>query len=268
MKIIRFLDDAGEERLGRLRDDGSATLLEGELFGPLGDTGRAATVAKLLAPLEPAAILCIGLNYRRHAEEGGKPVPEHPVLFMKTPSAVQHPGEPIVLPRRLRSDRVDYECELAAVIGRECKNASRDEALQYVLGYTCANDVSARDWQAQWGGGQWCRGKTFDTFCPLGPSLVTADDIPSPNDLRLKTTLNGQVMQDGTTADMIFDVPRLIEFLCGSTTLRPGTVILTGTPHGVGFARTPPVYLQPGDEISVQIDQIGRLTNPVVAEGE
>ena len=138
MKIIRFLDDAGQEQLGRLQDDGSATLLEGELLGELRDTGRPATVAKLLAPLEPAAILCIGLNYRRHAEEGGKPVPEHPVLFMKLPSVVTHPGDPIVLPRHLRSDRVDYECELAVVIGRECKNTSRDTALQYVLGYTCA----------------------------------------------------------------------------------------------------------------------------------
>jgi 2-keto-4-pentenoate hydratase/2-oxohepta-3-ene-1,7-dioic acid hydratase in catechol pathway len=267
MKIIRFLDDAGQEHLGRLHDDGSATLLEGDLFGELRDTARPAQVAKRLAPLAPAAILCIGLNYRKHAEEGGKPVPEHPVLFMKLPSTVTHPGDPIELPRRLRSDRVDYECELAVVIGRECKNASRAAALDYVLGYTCANDVSARDWQAQWGGSQWCRGKTFDTFCPLGPCLVTADEIPNPNDLGIRTVLNGQVMQDWTTSDMIFDVPRLVEFLSGSTTLPAGTVILTGTPPGVGFARKPPVFLQPGDEVSVEIDQIGRLTNPVVEEG-
>jgi 2-keto-4-pentenoate hydratase/2-oxohepta-3-ene-1,7-dioic acid hydratase in catechol pathway len=266
MKIIRYQDDSGDEHLGRLHDDGAATLLEGELFGHLRDTGRTATVAKLLAPLVPAAILCIGLNYRKHAEEGGKPVPEHPVLFMKLPSTVTHPGDPIMLPRRLRSDRVDYECELAVVIGRTCKNVSREAALDYVLGYTCANDVSARDWQAQWGGGQWCRGKTFDTFCPLGPCLVTADEIPNPNDLGIRTVLNGQVMQDWNTADMIFDVPRLVEFLSGSTTLSGGTVILTGTPHGVGFARTPPVFLQPGDEILVEIDRIGRLTNPVVEE--
>ena len=129
------------------------------------------------------------------------------------------------------------------------------------------NDVSARDWQAQWGGSQWCRGKTFDTFCPLGPCLVTAEEIGDPNDLGIRTVLNGQTMQDWTTSDMIFDVPRLVEFLSGSTTLRPGTVILTGTPHGVGFARRPPVFLQPGDEVSVEIDRIGRLTNPVVEEG-
>jgi 2-keto-4-pentenoate hydratase/2-oxohepta-3-ene-1,7-dioic acid hydratase in catechol pathway len=155
---------------------------------------------------------------------------------------------------------------LAVVIGRECKNVRRQNALDYVLGYTCGNDVSARDWQAQWGGGQWCRGKTFDTFCPLGPCLVTADEIPNPNQLKIKTILNGQAMQDWTTEDMIFDVPTLIEFLSGSTTLRPGTVIMTGTPHGVGFARTPPVWLKPGDEVTVEIEKIGRLTNPVVEE--
>jgi 2-keto-4-pentenoate hydratase/2-oxohepta-3-ene-1,7-dioic acid hydratase in catechol pathway len=268
MKIIRFLDERFQTRFGRLHDDGRTTLLESDLFAGLRDTGRPAAVGKLLAPLEPSAVLCIGLNYRKHAEEGGKPVPAHPVLFMKMPSAVQNPGDPIVLPRRLRSDKVDYECELAVVIGRECKNATRADALDYVLGYTCGNDVSARDWQAQWGGGQWCRGKTFDTFCPLGPCLVTADEIPNPNALNIKTLLNGQTMQDWTTEDMIFDVPTLIEFLSGSTTLRPGTVIMTGTPHGVGFARTPPVWLQPGDEVAVEIERIGRLTNPVVEESE
>src|SRR5690606_34910332 len=130
-------------------------------FAGLSDTGQAADVVRQLAPLVPVDILCIGLNYRKHAEEGGKPLPESPVLFMKNVGALQHPGEPIVLPRRLRSDAVDFECELAVVIGRSCKNATRDNALDYVLGYTAANDVSARDWQLKWGGGQWCRGKTF-----------------------------------------------------------------------------------------------------------
>ena len=143
---------------------------------------------------------------------------------------------------------------------------SRNHALEYVLGYTCANDVSARDWQITWGGSQWCRGKTFDTFCPLGPCLVTKDAIPDPNNLGIKTILNGQVMQDWNTNDMIFDVPTLIEFLSGSTTLLPGTVILTGTPHGVGGARKPPVFLQPGDTVTVEIDRIGALTNPVIEE--
>ena len=166
----------------------------------------------------------------------------------------------------LRSDEVDYECELAVVIGRTCKNVSRDRALDYVLGYTCANDVSARDWQSKWGGSQWCRGKTFDTFAPLGPCLVTTDEIPNPNALAIKLDIGGEVLQDWNTNDMIFDVPRLVEFLSGSTTLLPGTVILTGTPHGVGFARKPPRWLKPGDVVTVTIEKIGALTNPVVEE--
>jgi len=223
-------------------------------------------VEKLLAPIAPVAFFCIGLNYRRHAEEGKAPIPQFPVLFMKSPAAVQNPGDPILLPRHLRSDEVDYECELAVVIGRRCKNVPKEKALDYVLGYTCGNDVSARDWQGKWGSSQWCRGKTFDTFAPLGPCLVLKDEIPNPNALKIRTVLNGQIMQDWNTDDMIFDVPTLVAFLSGSTTLLPGTVILTGTPHGVGFARTPPVWLKPGDTVSIEIEKIGTLTNPVVAE--
>jgi len=142
----------------------------------------------------------------------------------------------------------------------------RVKALEYVLGYTCSNDVSARDWQKEKGGGQWCRGKTFDTFCPLGPCLVTADEIPNPNALAIRTTVSGEVLQDWNTNDMIFDVPTLIEFLSGSTTLLPGTVILTGTPHGVGAARMPRRWLRAGDSVSIEIEKIGTLTNPVVNE--
>jgi 2-keto-4-pentenoate hydratase/2-oxohepta-3-ene-1,7-dioic acid hydratase in catechol pathway len=166
----------------------------------------------------------------------------------------------------LRSDEVDYECELAVVIGRPCKNVSRQRALDYVLGYTCCNDVSARDWQLKRGGGQWCRGKSFDTFSPLGPCLVTRDELPNPNELAIRTTLNGEVMQDWNTNDMIFDVPTLIEFLSGSTTLPAGTVILTGTPHGVGMVRKPPRWLRAGDVVSIEIEGIGTLTNPVADE--
>lgn len=267
MKIVRYQEGTHGTHYGIRHDDGSVTRLEGDLFGSFGDSGQAVAPGKLLAPVEPASILCIGLNYRKHAEETGKPLPEHPVLFMKMRTALQHPSEPILLPRHLPSSQVDYECELAVVIGKPCKNVSRSDALRYVLGYTCANDVSARDWQAKWGGGQWCRGKTFHTFCPLGPWLVTTDEIPDPNVLGIKTLLNGQIMQDGHTSDMIFDVPTLIEFLSGSTLLEPGTVILTGTPQGVGCARRPPVFLQDGDTITVAIEQIGELTNPVVNEG-
>ena len=152
------------------------------------------------------------------------------------------------------------------MIGKACKNVRRDQALGYVGGYTCANDVSARDWQIKKGGGQWCRGKFFDTFCPLGPVLVTPDEIPNPNALGLRTLLNGETVQDWNTDDMIFDVPTLIEFLSGSTTLLPGTVILTGTPQGVGMAAKPPRWLKPGDSVTIEIDGIGQLTNPVELE--
>ncbi|MGA2500590.1 MAG: fumarylacetoacetate hydrolase family protein [Tepidisphaeraceae bacterium] len=266
MRIIRFLDAVGNIHFGALQPDGSAMAIDGDIFGKYLVTNRKAVVRKLLAPVAPAGFLCIGLNYRRHAAEGNVPIPQHPVLFMKTAAAVQNPGDPIVLPRHLASQEVDYECELAVVIGRRCKNVARIEALSCVLGYTAANDVSARDWQTRFGGSQWCRGKTFDTFAPLGPCLVTPDEIPNPNSLQIKTLLNGQVMQDWNTNDMIFDVPTLIEFLSGSTTLVPGTVILTGTPHGVGMARKPPVWLNPGDTVSVELEKVGTLTNPVVSE--
>jgi len=266
MKIVRYQNPQGTTSWGHLQNDGSVIRLEGDLYGELRDTGVIDTVSRLLSPLEPRDIICIGLNYRKHAEEGNMPIPEFPVVFMKNSGSLQHPGDPIVLPRQLRSDAVDFECELAVVIGRTCHNVSREDALSYVLGYTCVNDVSARDWQLKWGGGQWCRGKMFATFCPLGPCLVTADEITNPNSLQIKTVLNGETMQDWNTEDMIFDVPRLIEFLSGSTRLLPGTVILTGTPHGIGAARKPPVFLKPGDEISIEIERIGVLTNPVVEE--
>jgi 2-keto-4-pentenoate hydratase/2-oxohepta-3-ene-1,7-dioic acid hydratase in catechol pathway len=269
MKIIRYADAQGAVHFAARQTAGSSVQdlqIEGDIYGEFRVTDRPAQVAKLLAPVDPRAILCIGLNYRKHAEEGKAPIPKFPVLFMKSPGAVQNPDEPIVLPRKLQSTQVDYECELAVVIGKKCKNVSRASALDYVLGYTCGNDVSARDWQKDFGGSQWCRGKTFDTFAPLGPVLVLKDEIPNPNALKIKTVLNGETMQDWNTNDMIFDVPTLIEFLSGSTTLLPGTVILTGTPHGVGMARDPKVFLKPGDQITVEIEKIGQLTNPVVDE--
>lgn len=263
MKIIRYSDSSGQIHHAAQQADGSALVIEGCIFGSPKVTDRKADVAKLLAPVDPRAILCIGLNYKFHAEESGMAIPQHPVLFMKSPGAVQNPGDPVLLPSVLKSDSVDYECELAVVIGKAARNVKKADALDYVLGYTCANDVSARDWQKNGGGGQWCRGKTFDTFCPLGPVLVTADEISDPNGLAIRTVLNGQVMQDSNTREMIFDVPALIEFLSGSTTLAPGTVILTGTPEGVGMARKPPVWLREGDTVEVEIEKIGRLTNPV-----
>lgn len=266
MKIIRYSDPGRQIHYAALQPDGSAMRLDGDPFAGLVPTRQPADITQLLAPVAPAGLLCIGLNYRRHAEETGAKLPVHPILFMKGLNAVQNPDGPILIPTHMASREVDYEAELAVVIAKSCKNISRQHAMEYVLGYTCANDVSARDWQKHGGGGQWCRGKSFDTFAPLGPCLVTPDEIPDPNNLRIKTTLNDQVVQDWTTADMIFDIPELIEYLSSSTTLLAGTVILTGTPHGVGMARKPPLWLQPGDQVTVEIEKIGALHNDVQLE--
>jgi len=266
VKIIRYLNQQGEAGFAAQQADGSALKITGDIYNSPQTTTEPADVAKLLAPIQPSSIICIGLNYRRHAQETGAKIPEFPVVFFKGINTLQHPGDPILLPTHLKSDEVDYECELAVVIGRAGKNIPRAKALNHVLGYTCCNDVSARDWQIKRGGGQWCRGKSFDTFSPLGPVLVTPDEIPNPNELKIRTVLNQQVMQDWNTNDMIFDVPTLIEFLSGSTTLLPGTVILTGTPHGVGMAQKPPRWLQSGDQVSIEIEKIGALQNPVASE--
>lgn len=266
MKIIRFQDSAGNIRYGEQVDGRSARLIEGNIFETYQViTDRVVQIEKLLAPVDPPSILCIGLNYRQHAEETGATIPEYPVLFIKAANALNHPGDPIIIPR-IAPRQVDYECELAVILGKQGKNIERDHTLDHVLGYTCANDVSARRWQKEGGSHQWCRGKSFDTFCPLGPCLVTTDEIPNPNNLKIKTTLNGTLMQDSSTSDMIFDVPALISFLSEGTTLLPGTVILTGTPQGVGFARKPPVFLQDGDRVTIEIERIGELTNPVQEE--
>jgi 2-keto-4-pentenoate hydratase/2-oxohepta-3-ene-1,7-dioic acid hydratase in catechol pathway len=266
MKIIRHQDEVGQICYSAQQSDGAVFRIAGELFGRYEVTKTQSQVVKLLAPVEPTAIWCVGLNYRRHAEESGIPVPEFPVIFAKGPNSIQNPGDPILIPKCLKSDEVDYEGELVVVIGKACKNVSRQSALDYVFGYCCGNDVSARDWQLKKGGGQWCRGKTFDTFAPLGPCLATKDAIPNPNNLRLQSILNRKVVQDCNTNDMIFDVPSLIEFLSGSTTLLPGTVIFTGTPHGVGMAQKPPRWLRPGETITVEIEKIGSLRNPVDVE--
>jgi 2-keto-4-pentenoate hydratase/2-oxohepta-3-ene-1,7-dioic acid hydratase in catechol pathway len=266
MRIVRYQDRSGQTGHAAEQPGGGLHKIAGDIFGEWQVTTEPADVRKILAPVAPAVIFAIGLNYRKHAAETGAKLPDFPVVFMKNIAAVQNPGDPIVLPRHLQSDEVDYECELAVVIGKRCRNASRTNALEHVLGYTCANDVSARDWQKRRSGGQWCRAKSFDTFCPLGPALVTADEIPDPNALDIRTVINGEVLQESNTRDMIFDVPYLIEFLSGSTTLLPGTVILTGTPSGVGMARTPPRWLKPDDSVTVDIEKIGALVNPVLPE--
>lgn len=267
MKIIRHTDSQGQIQLAGSKDGKNYFRLIGDLMSHT-LTGEPADVKKLLAPLEPAQVLCIGLNYRKHAEETGAPIPTTPVLFAKVGRTVQNPGDPILLPRKLRSDEVDYECELAVVIGKPCKNATLENALSFVAGYTCVNDVSARDWQLHKdkSGGQWCRGKSFDAFTPLGPCLVTTDEITDPQTLDIKTVLNGKVMQHSHTSDMIFSIREIIVFLSGSLTLPAGTVICTGTPAGVGLALKPQVWLQAGDSVTIEIEKIGALTNPVEEE--
>jgi 2-keto-4-pentenoate hydratase/2-oxohepta-3-ene-1,7-dioic acid hydratase in catechol pathway len=267
MKIYRVRTAAEQSRFATSEDGLRFFGVSGELFeNDLEATDELLNVQSILTPVVPPTIYCVGLNYRKHAEETGAKIPEHPVIFLKSPTALQDPGQPIMLPRHLRSDQVDFEGELAIVIGRTGKNISESEALDCVAGYTIANDVSARDWQKTWGGSQWSRGKTFDTFCPVGPALVTRDEIPNPDDLGLTTRVNGEIMQESRTSDMIFSVRKIIAFLSGSTTLEAGTLILTGTPEGVGMGRKPPVYLKPGDMVEIRIEGLGQLRNPVIDE--
>jgi 2-keto-4-pentenoate hydratase/2-oxohepta-3-ene-1,7-dioic acid hydratase in catechol pathway len=212
---------------------------------------------KLLAPLVPVNILAFGRNYKAHAEEGGDDLPKNPLLFLKATTCLQNPGAPIRIPK-VAPDLVDYEAELAVVIGREASCVSEEDALSYVLGYTCADDVSARDCQNN--DGQWARGKSFDTFCPLGPWIETDLD---PSNVTVRGILNDRVVQEASTSLLIFSVPYLISYISHSLTLVPGTVLLTGTPAGCGFAHQPPLYLKQGDVFHVEVDGIGRLSNPV-----
>jgi len=267
MRIVRFIDDQGQICYGCNYANGVAELLKGDLFTGLKQSGASATVKKLLAPVAPPVVFGIGLNYHKHAQETGMELPKYPALFMKNPAAVTNPGDPILLhPSCMDPPEVDYETELAVIIGKAAKDVSVAEALSFVLGYTAAIDVSARRWQGKRGAGQWVRGKSFDTFCPLGPELVTTDALTDPQNLRLTCVLNGQVMQDANTSDMIFPVAELVSFLSTGTTLLPGSVILTGTPSGVGFTRKPPVFLMPGDIVEVTVEGIGTLRNPVALQ--
>jgi 2-keto-4-pentenoate hydratase/2-oxohepta-3-ene-1,7-dioic acid hydratase in catechol pathway len=215
---------------------------------------------ELLAPVtRPGKLICIGLNYRDHAHESNMAIPERPVVFSKFTTAIVGPDQPVVLP--ISSRQVDYEAELAVVIGRRARNVLPEQALNYVFGYTCFNDVSARDFQ--FADGQWQRGKSCDTFAPMGPYVATADEVAAPHNLSIRFRLNGQVMQDSNTDQLIFGVPELIAFLSETITLEPGDVIATGTPPGVGFARKPPVFLNRGDRMEVEIEGLGVLVNTV-----
>jgi acylpyruvate hydrolase len=227
-------------------------------------TVYASDQVSLLQPVvRPSKVVCLGLNYRDHAAEAKMEAPRFPILFHKVAGSLIGEHQPIVLPHI--STQVDYEAELAVIIGKRGKHISEQEALSYVAGYTNANDVSARDLQFRTP--QWTTGKMLDTFGPLGPALVTRDEVPDPQNLAIKTILNGQVLQDANTADMIFTVAFTVSYISQLVTLEPGDVIMTGTPPGIGSARTPPIFLKPGDTVTIEIERLGKLTNPVVAEG-
>ena len=228
--------------------------------GSMGEVALAAPVP------DPGKVICIGLNYADHAAETGAEIPTEPVVFNKFPETIIGPGDDIRLPAI--SSQVDYEAELVVVIGQTLKNVDEAHAMEGVFGYACGHDVSARDWQKGRPGGQWLLGKTFDTFAPIGPVLVTRDEIADPHDLRIQFRLNGKTLQDSRTSQLIFDIPQLISHLSKFTTLRPGDLIFTGTPPGVGAAREPQVFLQPGDVAEVEIDNLGVLANRVVLAGE
>lgn len=261
MKIARYLLD-GRELLAA-RTDGGWHLVEGNLFGAWRVTEEEIDPARgrLLPPVTPPNVVAIGLNYRRHAMESGMPLPARPVIFLKATTSVAAHGEPILLPKEA-PDEVDYEAELAIVVGRTARDVREEDAADYILGYTCANDVSARDCQMRLDV-QWARGKSFDTFCPVGPWIETeleADAQP------IETRVNGRLLQSSNTADMIFSTRALLSYCSRCMTLLPGTLILTGTPEGVGFARKPPIFLRAGDCVQVEIGGIGVLENPVAAQ--
>jgi 2-keto-4-pentenoate hydratase/2-oxohepta-3-ene-1,7-dioic acid hydratase in catechol pathway len=273
LKLVTYSTGDGVPRVGHIEDGevrplGGASLLEYIEHGRSadrqpGDEAVALEEVRLHAPVaRPGKIVAIGLNYEDHAAETGAEIPEKPVVFAKYPNTVIGPGEPIRIPPI--AEQIDYEAELAVVIGRQARNVSEAEALEYVFGYTNSNDVSARDLQFS-EGGQWTRSKSIDTFCPTGPYVATRDEVPDPQNLYIRAILNGEVVQDGTTSKMIFSVAELVSFLSQGMTLEPGDVIITGTPPGVGMARDPQLWMKPGDEVTIEIEGLGTLTNPVEA---
>ena len=261
MRLARFRTPDGEVHHG-LVEDAQVRVVEGCVFGQWSPTDRTLPLVEvtLLAPVKPPNILALGLNYAEHAQESDADLPPAPLLFIKSTTTLNDPGAPIVLPR-MCPHQVDYEAEQALVIGKTAKHVSQAEALDYVLGFTCGNDVSARD--AQMGDGQWARGKSFDSFCPLGPWIETELDA---DHCGICLRLNGETLQEANTSDRIFQSAFVVSYLSHCMTLLPGTVIMTGTPSGVGFARVPPLWLQPGDVVEVEIEGLGVLRNPVIAE--
>jgi len=244
-----------------------ARVLDGDLFGSHKLSDRVVRIKKILAPVDTGEIIGIGVNFKRFATLLNIPLPEYPLVFRKGRGSIQHPGGPIILPKIASNPpECDYEVELAVIIARPCKNVTKAQALDYVLGYTVANDMSARLWHGKKGGNQLCFAKCFDTFFPFGPVIVSPKLVNDPQNLALKTWVNGELRQNSNTSDMNFGVADLISFLSNSTTLLPGTVISTGTPEGTGSSLTPPVFLKHGDVITCEVESIGQLTNPVEDE--
>ena len=272
MKLVSYSTDGGVPAIGYIEAGeihplGGTSMLEYIERGrdadrrPGGGETLPLEEARLQAPISrPGKIIGIGLNYEDHANETGAEAPEKPIVFAKYPNTVVGPGKAIRIPPI--TEQVDYEAELAVVIGQPAKDVSQDEALDYVFGYTNCNDVSSRDLQFS-EGGQWTRSKSIDTFAPIGPYIATRDEVPDPQSLSIRCVLNGEVMQDGTTSKMIFPIATLVSFLSTGMTLMPGDLILTGTPAGVGFARDPKVFLKAGDEVTIETEGLGSLTNPV-----
>lgn len=263
MKVVSWKDAAGATQRGSL-DGERIHVLDGDWdrLAPTGAIVATASVA-LESPVSPRSIICVGLNYRLHAEESGLPVPDQPALFTKLVSSLTVSGADIIKPSV--TEKLDYEVELGVVIGRQARGVSVADALDHVAGYIVVNDVSARDLQKGDGYG-WVRGKSADTFCPVGPYVVTTDEIPDPQALSLKTYVDGTVRQDSSTADMIFSVAEVISFISQVVTLRPGDLICTGTPSGVADGMSPPQYLTAGSTVVVEIDGLGRVENMVVDE--
>lgn len=262
MRIVRFRDREGGDRFGKESAEGRVFPALTPGFPPMGFAADAIEVSNCLAPVSPPNIIAIGRNYREHAEEMKAASPEaEPLIFLKATSSIIGHQDSIVLPASA-PDEVDFEAELGVVIGHEARAVSVSEALDHVYGFACANDISARDCQKR-RDKQWARGKSFDTFCPVGPVIVTPDGFDW-GQAAIRSILNGRVMQESNTSEMIFSVAELVSYISHQFTLLPGTLILTGTPGGVGAARTPPVFLRPGDEICVEIEGIGRLGNRVV----
>ena len=270
MRLVTFTHGGSKPEAGLIRDDkviGLGTDMisicaSGRVPEASGTAHELASV-KLLAPIpRPAKVVCVGLNYRDHAAESRSEIPTVPTIFNKFPNVVIGPGEPIVLPKASR--KPDYEAEFTFVIGRGGRNIPADRAMEHVFGYTIINDVSARDFQTATT--QWLMGKTFDTFCPMGPWIVTKDEIADPHALDISLEIGGEILQKSNTREMVFQIPRLIEYVSTAVTLEPGDVFATGTPAGVGFARKPPRWLKPGEEVIVRIEGIGELRNPTVAE--